>query len=271
MAEDTKPDGGGTEIVQRVDPQAVAQAPPTTGDGGALIAMIERAARDPNVDIDKMERLFDMHQRVEGRRAEQEFNAAMAAAQAEIKPVARNLYNSQTKSKYADLAAVSGSADPIIHKHGLGVICSEFRSEIPDHIGIRCEVTHAGGFSRSYDFNIPVDGAGLKGNANKTATHAYGSTVTYGRRYAKCSVFDIATTNDTDGNAPVDDSPLSDVQLKRLEDLVEQTETEMTGFMEFAGFDRFDEIPASHFQKLERMLLLKLEKKFGKKEEKPDE
>ena len=67
--------------------QEAPQVPAVTSEAGALISMIERAARDPAVDIAKMERLFDMQERAEKRRAETAFNAAMAAAQAELEPV----------------------------------------------------------------------------------------------------------------------------------------------------------------------------------------
>lgn len=197
-AADIGNDGRGSGDALQRGGRALAVA----GESSALISMIERAARDPNVDIDKMERLFSMHERVTAKASEAAFNAAMARAQAELKPVARKLDNKQTNSKYADLSAISLAADPIIHKHGFGVICSEFQSPREHHVGVRLEVTHEAGHSKSYEFNIPMDGTGIKGVVNKTATHAYGSTITYGRRYAKCSVFDIATTGDTDGNMP---------------------------------------------------------------------
>lgn len=176
-----------------------AQAPAIATQGDAFLAMIERAARDPQTDIDKMERLFAMSERVRARDAETAFNSAMAAAQAELLPVARNKSNSQTNSKYADLAAIADAAMPIIHKHGFGITCSEFRSDREDHLGVACKVTHAAGHSERHEFHIPWDGAGIKGNTNKTPTHAYGSTMSYGRRYATCNVFNIATKDD-DGN-----------------------------------------------------------------------
>lgn len=186
-------------VAKRVEETtAVAEAP--ASETAAIIQMIERAARDPNVDIDKMERLFQMSERVHARGAEAAFNAAMSAAQAELVPVTRNQKNKQTGTEYANLAAISEAAMPIIYKHGFGAICSEFDSKKPDHLGVACEVTHSGGHSRRYEFNIPIDGTGLKGNPNKTATHAYASTLSYGERYAKCKVFGIATKDD-DGNA----------------------------------------------------------------------
>lgn len=214
-------------------------------DGGALLAMIERAARDPATDIDKMERLFHMHERVMARSAETAFNTAMAAAQAELKPVVRTLTNKQTNSKYADLAAISDAVDPIIHKHGFGVIASEFRSDLEHHVGVRCEITHAAGHSKSYDFHVPTDGAGIKGNANKTPTHAYASTITYGRRYAKCAVFDVATKNDTDGNAAT--ATITDEQAETIKLALEATGGLLPKFCAYYRLEKLTDLPASKF------------------------
>jgi hypothetical protein len=193
--------------------------------------MIERAARDPAVDISKMERLFEMAERVRARDAEAASNTSMSAAQAELIPVSRNRENKQTGSNYADLAAIMKEAMPIIHKHGFGVICSEFKSDRENYLGIACEVTHSKGHSRRYEFHVPFDGTGIKGNPNKTATHAYGSTVSYGRRYAICSVFGIATADD-DGNAASrkpkasDGPPVTPAQIKELEDIMARAEVD---------------------------------------------
>ena len=59
-------------------PPVVQQA---QGETAAILSMIERAARDPAVDIAKMERLFEMHSTMQSRQAEQRFNAAMATVQ----------------------------------------------------------------------------------------------------------------------------------------------------------------------------------------------
>jgi hypothetical protein len=53
----------------------------------ALVNIIARAASDPNVDVDKLERLLAMQERVLAREAEQAFNAALLAAQDEIRPI----------------------------------------------------------------------------------------------------------------------------------------------------------------------------------------
>jgi hypothetical protein len=207
--------------------------------------MIERAAKDPNVDIDKMERLFQMHERVVARVAEQAYNAAMSSAQAEIAPVARKLINLHTKSKYADLAAIAEAAQPTISKFGFGLSFSECKPTQPNCMGVACEVTHNGGFSKRYEFNVPLDGAGFKGNANKTDTQAYGSTFTYGRRYATCGVFNIATKNDTDGNAPV--ATISDEQAEEIKKALDATGGQLPRFCAYYKLEKLTDLPASKF------------------------
>src|SRR4051812_44986210 len=124
-----------SKAIKAVEINQTPPAPLPVPESAALISMIERAARDPAVDITKMERLFEMSERVRAREAESAFNAAMSAAQAALVPVIKNRKNDQTRSKYADHSAIAEQAMPTIHQHGFGVICSEFKSDRPDHLG----------------------------------------------------------------------------------------------------------------------------------------
>lgn len=206
--------------VKRIDAEAPAPVP----QGDAFVALFERLARDPSIDPARIQQFLVMKREEEDRQAQRAYNAAMAAAQAALIPVARNKNNSQTSSKYADLAAIAEAALPIINGHGFGISCSEFRSDRENHLGVACDVTHAGGHGRHYEFHIPMDGTGLKGNPNKTATHAYSSSLTYGRRYAMCAVFNIATKDD-DGNAAGGKAPperITEAQVKELNDRIQK-------------------------------------------------
>lgn len=173
---------------------------PAIPNGGAMDRLIERALSDPNFDVEKLERLFALSERTKAAQAEQAFNAAMRAAQAEILPVARTAKNSQTNSKYATLEAVNEAIVPIITKHGLSISFGTDASPLEGHYRVTCVLSHDDGHSRTFFADIPADLTGLKGTANKTATHAFGSTMSYGRRYLTLLVFNVATTDD-DGNA----------------------------------------------------------------------
>lgn len=224
---------------------AVSTGPAVLNESTALVAMIERAARDPSVDIEKMERLFLMHEKMQARASEAAYNAAMAAAQAEIAPVAKNKANEHTKSRYADLYAIADQVMPTIHGHGFGLSFFECPSDKPGHQGIECRVSHAAGHSETHRFNIPVDAAGSQGKVNKTATQAYGSTFTYGRRYATCGVFNIAI-GDNDGNAQKEpDTGLTEEQEDQLRTALDEANTDIAAFCAYFKISKFADLPAS--------------------------
>ena len=234
-----KPNGKKSKAVaQRAD------APVVSASGDAAMAWLQTIERlAPSIGIEGVRELMKMRREEQASLAEREFNAAMAEAQAALVPVAKNRKNDQTRSTYADMAAIADAAMPIVYAHGFGVITSEFESKKPDHLGVACEVTHKSGHSKRYEFNIPWDGAGLKGNANKTATHAYGSTLQYGERYAKCKVFGIATKDD-DGNtgSKAARETIAEEQEKELRALMEKANVEAQIVLERFGVKELSEL-----------------------------
>lgn len=241
---------------------AVVEASPVVSavsSDAAWLQTVERLA--PSIGIEGVRELMIMRRDERAQLAEREFNAAMAEAQAALIPVARNQTNKQTSSKYTDMAAIAEAAMPIIHQHGFGATTSEFESKKPDHLGVALKVTHRAGHSERYEFNIPFDGTGMKGNPNKTATHAYGSTLQYGERYAKCKVFGIATKDD-DGNAagakPTEAA--STEQLSEIDRLIQKTKTNIPIFCAMLGVDSADDIKSATISQAAmaiRMLKLK--------------
>lgn len=220
-------------------------------ESSALVSMIERAARDPNVDIDKMERLFQMHERMAARSAEQAYNEAMAKAQAAMPAVVRNKKNEHTKARYADLYAIADAAMPEIHKAGFGLSFSECEAMQPGCIGIACRVSHSAGHSETYRYNVPLDKAGTAGKTNKTDTQAYGSTMTYGRRYATCGVFNISITDD-DGNAASE--TITEDQADMLSSKLADADADIPAFCRFFKIDKYADLPAAKLSSALRMI-----------------
>lgn len=175
----------------------------------SLVQALAIAAADPRTDMDKMERLFAMHQKMVQQQAEQDFNDAMARAQAKIQPIAKNRRNDHTNSMYATLAAINDEITPIYTAEGLSVSFDTYSLErdkdLPPLDAGKVRVigfcSHSGGHTRKYHLDGALDEAGAKGNINKTGIQAMGSTVSYLRRYLVCMIFNVATMDDNDGNA----------------------------------------------------------------------
>jgi ERF superfamily len=184
-------------------PTEVTTLPSPACGGGefAFLAMIERAARDPSIDIDKLDRLLLMRERENARVAEQAFNAALAEAQVEMHPVATDSDNPQTRSRYASYAALDRAVRPVYTRHGFGLSFNTADANGPEQARIVCDVCHAGGHTRRYHIDMPVDGKGARGGDVMTKTHAMGSGVSYGMRYLLKMIFNLAIDHDDDGNA----------------------------------------------------------------------
>jgi len=189
-------------LVDQPAPQqrAVVQAARAVPDSALLIQTIAAAARDPQVDIEKMERLWVMHEKLTNKAAEQAFNDAMSIAQAEIGPISADATNPQTKSKYATYAKLDGVLRPIYTRHGFAISFNEGEGAPEGHIRMLAYVSRAG-HTRTYKADMPADGKGAKGGDVMTKTHAGGAARSYGMRYLLKMIFNVAVGEfDNDGN-----------------------------------------------------------------------
>lgn len=239
---------------------AVIEArPEPQSEVAALIQAIERAAVNPAVDVDKMERLLAMQERVLAKNAQMAFNESMRAAQAEMPKIKRNKENKETHSRYADLEAVTDKAVPIYTNHGFSLSYGTDDCPIPGHMRMTCLCAHTGGHERNYQADVPLDMTGPKGNQNKTATHGFGSSMSYGRRYLICLIFNITLTNeDQDGNQASD--LITEKQVADLMALAEEVNANRGKFLEYFKIARLAELPALKFSEAVAMLEKKRKK-----------
>jgi ERF superfamily len=165
--------------------------------------MIERASKDPEINIDKLQRLLDMRAQEYARIAILHYSEAMTACQAAMEAIRTDCANSQTRSRYASLAALDAAARPIYTRHGFSLSYDTEDCPKSDHVRVVCQVRHAGGHAETPHIDMPADGKGkgAKGGDVMTRTHATGSAISYGRRYLLGMVFNLCVEKDDDGNA----------------------------------------------------------------------
>lgn len=199
----------------------------------STIQMIERAAVNPEVDIDKMERLMNMQERMMDRNAETEFNIAMSNAQNEVGFINADLENGQTHSKYASYAQMDRALRPVYTKNGFALSFNSKPSEKENILTVLCYVTHKAGHSREYVIDMPSDGKGAKGGDVMTKTHATGAASSYGMRYLLKMIFNVAIgEEDTDGNATVEPvNYISDIQVNKLDSKIREHDVNMKAFL----------------------------------------
>lgn len=117
---------------------------------------------------------------------------ALAAAQAELQPAAKNAQNPHLKNRYADIASVYEAIREALPKHGLAVT----QLILPSPEGkahVRTVLMHESGEWLASECILPPDRAG--------GVQGIGSAITYARRYSLSAIVGVVSEDDDDGNA----------------------------------------------------------------------
>lgn len=126
--------------------------------------------------------------------------AALAAAQAEMKPASKNATNPFLKNKYADLQSCFEACNSVLPKHKLAISQIVIPADA-GHISVATMLMHESGewISSVCTLPCPVP-VSNNGKPSVNAAQAAGSAITYARRYGLTAIVGLATDDD-DGNA----------------------------------------------------------------------
>lgn len=220
--------------------------PVVHSEGSAVLSLIERASRDPSVDIAKLEKLLEWRDKTVADQRREAFERELAAAKTEIPVIVRNATGHNSK-KYADFAGIARVIDPILGQHGLSY---RFRTVQTDKIAVTC-ILYGHGHSEETTLVGPADASG-----NKNAIQAIGSTLTYLQRYSLVQMLGIAAADDDDGKAADigSSSTVSEEQIGALTELIDSVGADKARFLKFFKVEQLSELPAKRFQEAVNML-----------------
>jgi len=244
----------GSAVAERQDhaPANVEQHP--ASDSASLIAVISRAASDPNVDIDKMERLMQMHERLTERAAKAAYFAALAEMQPELPVIERNgnivihkkdapktAENVIQSTSYALWEDINEAVRPLLAKHGFAL---SFRvKKDADRVEVTGVLSHREGHFEETTLSLPMDTTGSKNNVQ-----AIGSSTSYGKRYTAMALLNITTRGeDDDGKRGGDPGTITDEQRDELLALLADAKVNVEDFCKFAKIDALSDLPAAKF------------------------
>ncbi len=234
-----------------------AMMPTSVSESSAIISMIERAARDPAVDIAKMERLFEMHERMLAADARREFLVAFNIMQPKLPVIERNgAIKTNAKdakgvktgeqieqSKYALWEDIDAAVRPIYTEHGFSL---RFKMEqTPDRLTTTAVLGHKGGHVEETSIALPLDSSGSKNNVQ-----GWGSAFSYGKRYAATAALNIVTKGQDDDGKKAGDAPTVDEdQFMQMREMIEATQTDVKIFCRYYQIGSLAEMPANRFDR----------------------
>ena len=215
------------------------------------VEIIQSAVALKGGTIEQMKELLAFQKEWEANEATKKFNSAFTAAQAEIQAVGNTKNNPQTHSKYADLNNIIESSKPVYTRHGFAIIFYEGETSSAESIRVCADVLHQAGHKETYHYDVPLDGKGIQGNANMTKIHGKASSVSYGRRYLMCMIWNIPTQDDNDGNngSIISVEVIDDKQSSEILDCLTALKHSEKSFCQLLKIASVESMPKTMYQK----------------------
>ena len=261
---------GGPDAGQQ-EPRAVVlrgESVPVVAESNDTVSMTNllQMAVEKNLDVDKLEKLIALKERMEDRNAAHEFFDAMAAFQAECPPVPKNkMAKFATRSgaemnyAYAELDIIAKHIGPHLHKRGLSY---SWDTKIEGNsLTVICYARHRSGHVVASSTVLPIDNPSAMSPAQKV-----GAAMTFGQRKTLCQAFGITTAEtDTDARGEsVDPTPITDHQASDIEALLSDAKASRQKFLDYLKAESVEKLRAVDYPRAVALLQEKIRAREAK-------
>jgi ERF superfamily len=217
----------------------------------SLLAIIAHAASNPQVDIDKFERLLAMQEKLRMTEKREKFDEALARAKAKFGPILKRREvdftsaKGRTHYKHEDLAEIARVVDGPLGEEGVSY---RFRStqegrggeNDPRRLRVTCIVSR-GGYWEETTLEGFEDNSG-----NKNSHQAVASAATYLQRSTLKLALGLAAGVDDDGKSagePAKPKPeVTEEEFAVLRKLITETKTAEDKFLETYAVARVEDL-----------------------------
>jgi hypothetical protein len=223
---------------------AIAEVEPI----GGVLAVIERAALNPDIDVEKMKALFELQERIMARKAEMAFNAAFAEMQSEMPVIVENgqiKIGSEIRSKYALFEDINDAIKPILQKHGFAITFKSGTTK--DSVSVIPILVHRDGH-REVGEAVEL---GADTSGSKNSVQSVGSSMSYAKRYGLMALLNITTRGEDDDGFAGGARLATESQAADLQALIEELKVDKARVLKYVSakakreIKSLDQIPAN--------------------------
>lgn len=237
-----------TEIIQH-HPGAVDAAPAAPEAG---VSDLVRLAIERGVDVEVLERLVALQERVTERNARAAFFEALASFQEECPEIPKSATAKIATRKggaysysFAPLEAITRTIRPILRRHGLSYSWDVEPGQGGLHVV--CVLRHIEGHEERAMFPVPTGTDAAMSEAQK-----HGAALTYGKRQSLTSVLGLTTADpdaDSPAGRPSSSETISDRQAADLSALIDEVGVDRQRFLRWLGVSDLAQLRASDYSR----------------------
>lgn len=220
----------------------------------SLLSAIVQMARDPSVDVAKLDVLLQMQERMERRQAEIAFSQALAALPAiRVKKNGRvDLGPGKGSYPFAKWEDISTIIEPMLHERGLRLTFdSQPRQGDGGGLVVTGTLLHRDGHSRSASMPLALDTGPGRNNLQ-----AMGSTLSYGKRYCAEMLLNIVReSEDDDGQGA--HQLITDEECAEIARGLTETKSNLGAFLQFMQVAAIPDIKTRDLARARNMIAAK--------------
>jgi hypothetical protein len=239
----------------RADRTVVRLPTAAASEATTLISVIDRAIAT-GADIDQIERMYALYERASARAAKSSFTAALMQAKALMPKIIKtgtiegNVKDDRgakvgkaKQSTYAKWEEVCAQIEPVLAANDL-VLTFETAQPAADRVSVTAVITHVDGHAERSQLALPIDTGGAKNNVQ-----GWGSSVSYGKRYAAFALLNLVGHDDKDTDGVPPSQFITEEQEATLRDLLEATEADLPKFCGYFKIEKLPDLKASDFDR----------------------
>lgn len=240
-----------TQTAKKQDVEPIGQTTPEPAVN--IIQVIERAALNPNVDIDKMERLLQMQKDIMRDQAKMAYTQALSEMQPNL-PIIQERGSIDIgrgkPQRYALWEDINEAIKPHLAEHGFAL---SFRTgKDGEQIIVTGVLSHRDGHSEETTMHLPADISG-----SKNAVQAIGSSTSYGKRYTAQALLNLTSHGEDDDGKEGGTNHITDEQVDELIALADEVGADKAKLCEFFEISALANIPVGMFEKVKETIELK--------------
>jgi hypothetical protein len=211
------------------------------------IQSLLKLAVTKGVDADQLDKLLTLKERVDDRKAAQEFAEALSSFQDQC-PVIPKASTAKVVGRsgaaftyqFADLDTIVRVIRPELRMNGLSF---SWDSKTTDKmIMCICTLTHVNGHKETASFECPTDSKAGMSEQQKVA-----SALTFARRQSLVQVLGLTVTDPDEDGGEADYERISAGQVADIEALISEVGADDKRFLKFMKVECLEDILASHY------------------------
>jgi hypothetical protein len=225
-----------------------------------VLDVLARAAADPTVNVEKLERLLALQQAILADQRRTSYLASLARLQARLPQITKHgtIEDSKgnTRNRFAKIEDVDRAIRPLCAEEGFSFSFDSAPAPAQGGTSYACSMHHRDGHTEVKHLVVPLDtGAG------RNAIQSVGSSTSYARRYLLGMHLNLITRDEDDDGNGGGAEPVTSEQAATLRIELRDAGGDPARFLRWLGAESFEAIPQARYEGARKFIAEKARQK----------